>query len=494
MGRIRNAALAAAIACAAGHAGAQPGTLTTSFQGLNSQAGAMFDLAAIDQITISGFDYISNSTSAPSMQQIEIYIVTDRTSFVGKDENPALWTLHETVTVQRQHRGRLTHVPMSGLTINPGETIGIYFTRNDVGSLDSIRYTAEPLGTIATEHLIFEDRGVGKAYPFGTTFDPRIWNGTIHYQPGPLVTPGACCLPGGTCTTGLLADCRAQGGIYRGGGTDCPTAWPCPTWGVMPTLPHASGSTIPFAESPGSVMHQVFASTLFSDIAPGQTFRIERMGFAPSTDRTFWGNITLRLGYTFALPGVGTASGGLSVPHPDGQGFPNAIGLMHTFYSRPTTFTSTSSSATNFQFIFDGAPFDYDPSQGNLLLEVYTTGVTSLTGMSTSRSAGSEQASRAYRTSGGGSGVLTAQALRTQFFYSRPDDGACYANCDGSTVDPVLNVDDFICFIGQFADAMQLQEPQQISHYANCDQSTVSPVLNVDDFICFIGAFAAGCP
>ena len=29
--------------------------------------------------------------------------------------------------------------------------------------------------------------------------------------------------------------------------------------------------------------------------------------------------------------------------------------------------------------------------------------------------------------------------------------------------------------------------------YANCDQSTIPPVLNVNDFTCFINQYAAGC-
>jgi len=61
---------------------------------------------------------------------------------------------------------------------------------------------------------------------------------------------------------------------------------------------------------------------------------------------------------------------------------------------------------------------------------------------------------------------------------------ACYANCDGSTIPPVLNVADFACFLQKFASA----DP-----YANCDQSTTPPVLNVADFSCFLQKFAAGC-
>src|SRR5262249_26334539 len=50
----------------------------------------------------------------------------------------------------------------------------------------------------------------------------------------------------------------------------------------------------------------------------------------------------------------------------------------------------------------------------------------------------------------------------------------CYANCDQSTTQPFLNVNDFICFQNRFASG----DP-----YANCDQSTTPPVLNVNDFV-----------
>jgi trimeric autotransporter adhesin len=70
----------------------------------------------------------------------------------------------------------------------------------------------------------------------------------------------------------------------------------------------------------------------------------------------------------------------------------------------------------------------------------------------------------------------------------------CYANCDGSTAAPILNVGDFMCFINEFAAGTSLPHSQQVEHYANCDGSTTAPALNVDDFTCFITRFAAGCP
>ena len=60
----------------------------------------------------------------------------------------------------------------------------------------------------------------------------------------------------------------------------------------------------------------------------------------------------------------------------------------------------------------------------------------------------------------------------------------CYANCDGSTTAPALNVLDFACFLNKFAAG---------DTYANCDNSTIPPTLNVLDFACFLNRFAAGC-
>jgi type 1 glutamine amidotransferase len=62
---------------------------------------------------------------------------------------------------------------------------------------------------------------------------------------------------------------------------------------------------------------------------------------------------------------------------------------------------------------------------------------------------------------------------------------ACYANCDSSTAEPVLNVQDFTCFLQRYAAG---------ENYANCDQSSQAPTLNVQDFTCFLQRYAAGCP
>ena len=69
-------------------------------------------------------------------------------------------------------------------------------------------------------------------------------------------------------------------------------------------------------------------------------------------------------------------------------------------------------------------------------------------------------------------------------FWAAALGATCYPNCDNSTIQPILNVGDFSCFLANFAAGNQ---------YANCDASVAAPVLNVNDFTCFLAKYAAGC-
>jgi hypothetical protein len=76
----------------------------------------------------------------------------------------------------------------------------------------------------------------------------------------------------------------------------------------------------------------------------------------------------------------------------------------------------------------------------------------------------------------GGEGAVTSTVIE-----GTP---ACYPNCDQSTLAPILNVNDFVCFLGAFATG---------ESYANCDGSGIEPVLTANDFQCYLNAFVAGC-
>jgi outer membrane protein assembly factor BamB len=93
------------------------------------------------------------------------------------------------------------------------------------------------------------------------------------------------------------------------------------------------------------------------------------------------------------------------------------------------------------------------------------------------------------RSAGGIYSIDTATATQTLLFpgtYSaieRIPNGApfCYANCDGSTTNPVLTANDFMCFLACYSRGESC---------ANCDNVGG---LTGSDFICFIVSYADGC-
>jgi hypothetical protein len=272
---------------------------------------------------------------------------------------------------------------------------------------------------------------------------------------------------------------------------------------VFPPAPHAAMNFIPLgigtttAPVHACTQHQVFRSTLFSGVAGMIPVRIDRIDFAPGVNGTYMSDLTVRLGYTSAIPGVGSAAGGLAVPVAGGGGAPNAVGTMHMFFSNPNySAVFSNQGAANFQMQLVGDPFVYDPALGNLLVEIVSAADRNLGGidLTISRHGTSADSSRAYNSTRFVASESAGTGTRMQFHFSDAGSTACYANCDGSSVEPLLNVDDFTCFINEYASASSLPHEQQVAHYANCDDSTIAPVLNVDDFTCFINQFAQGCP
>jgi hypothetical protein len=270
-----------------------------------------------------------------------------------------------------------------------------------------------------------------------------------------------------------LAVVTAAMGMMTGAGLAQQTA-------VLPTGPHAANNTFPFNQV-GMTFHQLYVSSLFTGLNGGDPVEIQRLAFSPSTSVTYEAHVAIRLGYTAAAPL------GLLPPLQTGGGAPNASGPMHLFYDAVVQ-QQVTSGTEGFSLTFDGAPFEYDPNQGNLLVEIIVT--NRVVGASMSRTAGGSESSRAWQTHGSTGGTDNS-ALRTQFTWVPAGPAGCYADCNQTST---LNVDDFICFINEFATAQGLPSSQQIGHYANCDGSTTEPILTVDDFVCFINEFATGCP
>jgi hypothetical protein len=315
---------------------------------------------------------------------------------------------------------------------------------------------------------------------------------------------GACCLNDGSCNFISEFACETLDGVYRGDAVLCGTA-NCPppggccqflscevlsqrecdrVWGTY----YGHGTSCTGCEPQGTLMPLPLQSAISSSdlISRGMWFEAPR---------------------DFRITG-------LRVPDTSGQGVQN-IEVVLLPYPPPGSASNPLNSFTSLgRFIGENSghiiPVSIPVEAGQIIGILGNCGAGTM--MHHSSGDGNHQSSvfgnpvrlRRLSMSGNlnttpaqnifGSDTLLTVLARIQVYYAEAGPATCYGNCDGSTVEPVLNVDDFTCFINNYAQAQSLPHAQQIEHYANCDGSTIAPALNVDDFTCFINAYAQGCP
>ncbi len=183
--------------------GSATGDLSTTFAGGNGQNGNMFDISVLQNVTITDFDVNSYSGTG----NFEVYYKSG--SYVGSETNSAAWTLLATATnVVSNGSGVATPLNLGlNLNLTAGQTYSFYIT----GTNQSVNYTNGTLvGNVYaanTELIIYE--GVGKSYPFGSTYSPRIWNGTIHYTTGTSGTPSIAWTPSATLSNATILNPNA---------------------------------------------------------------------------------------------------------------------------------------------------------------------------------------------------------------------------------------------------------------------------------------------
>ncbi len=172
-------------------------SLTTTYAGGNGQAGNMFDVVALNTVTITNFDVNLD----PGTWNMEVYAITNGGTYINDVSNPAAWTLVGSATgIVSNGENVPTPCPIPiDIIIPVGNTQGFYVT---VTNGPSINYT----NGVTTGGVFVQDtniqvlEGHGNPYPFSTTnYNPRNWNGTIHYTAGDLsVTTSEAELQGAT--------------------------------------------------------------------------------------------------------------------------------------------------------------------------------------------------------------------------------------------------------------------------------------------------------
>jgi hypothetical protein len=151
-------------------------SLTSTFAAGNGQNGAMFNLNVINSIDLNAFT-ISSQTSGSITY--EIYYKSG--TFAGSESNAAAWTL---LTTFPSHFSATTGVRTltlpSALSLTGGQTYAFYIT----GTTGTLNYTnAGSVGTVFSSNTELQiTTGYGKAYPFSTTFSPRMLNFTVDYS------------------------------------------------------------------------------------------------------------------------------------------------------------------------------------------------------------------------------------------------------------------------------------------------------------------------
>ena len=171
---------------------ANAASLTTTYASNNNESGNMFDVVAKTNIVITGFDMNLFETAGTSVT-IEVYGKPG--TWVGSETTVGDWTLLATAMTTSAGTGNPTSIQnVINQSILSGDTYSFYVTTNNPTSY--LRYTnGTAIGNVFienTEVQILE--GAGKGYPFGATFQPRIWNGTLYYNLG-VSTTAAVAVP-----------------------------------------------------------------------------------------------------------------------------------------------------------------------------------------------------------------------------------------------------------------------------------------------------------
>lgn len=155
-------------------------SLTTTSAAGNDHNGNMFDVVALEDVIVEGFDvhpWFGSTT-------IELYHRAG--TWEGFASTPSAWTFLGRGPVPYGTWLMTVPVPDLAVYIPAGERHAFYVTSSDV--MISLAYTnGSEIGNVysADDSLQFLE-GSALAYPFtagsGVVFSPRVWNGRIHYS------------------------------------------------------------------------------------------------------------------------------------------------------------------------------------------------------------------------------------------------------------------------------------------------------------------------
>lgn len=214
----------------------------TPYNQNNGQRGIMFDITALNNITINCFEV----NMATGTTNCAIYYKVG--THVGFATTPGAWTLIGTVSVTGAGINVPTNVPLNvNIPVSAGCTVAFYITRTTSGGPILYYTNGTAVGFVYSSNADLQVKdGTGKDYPFAASFTPRRFNGTIFYT----LTSG----PGGGSVLGPLQVCAGSTQTYTYTGT----GWTGFNWTVPAGTTITSGQgtntiTILAGSNPGNI-------------------------------------------------------------------------------------------------------------------------------------------------------------------------------------------------------------------------------------------------
>lgn len=270
------------------------GSLFTTLIGGNGASGNMFDVTALNTITIDGVEM--HFATANIVTTVEVWYRVG--SFVGFENSNVGWTQAYTTTVTTNGANISTPIPGTfAINIPAGQTYGIYVT--SVSGNPTTNYTngsvLNALYASNSDLQLFEGKGGGY---FSVINSPRIFNGTLKYTKvgctspvvpvvltagaTPVITigssqPSVC--PGGTVNIGVTGANTYTWSTGANGPLITPTVNATTNYSVI-------GETTPGCSSTASVtitalaVPSVSAASSASLICNGQTASLTASGAA----------------------------------------------------------------------------------------------------------------------------------------------------------------------------------------------------------------------
>lgn len=157
-------------------------SLMTTVETSHEHDGIMFDIRAKQNTTIHGFSTLFDT--AGTVSRIEVYYRSG--SYLGFSKDPGAWVMTGSMNnVPVQAAPSQTHIPIDmNISIPAGNTYSFYITVTDHTSEPALAYLEwTPTGSAFAEDTAIEVlAGLGKAYPFSSSFINRIFSGTIHHS------------------------------------------------------------------------------------------------------------------------------------------------------------------------------------------------------------------------------------------------------------------------------------------------------------------------